>query len=407
MAGNMEIDLMRMEKIPALSKIPEVEEIEKNIPLCAGFLIVFESREVLRGGSGRIWAIDSETDKNNIVHELPLGNKCVNANSSNGLILFYDFQTPNLRSVWNPATGELRRLPFINGVKYLWAEFEGFGVDAATGRYTVVHGFNRRPLSPVDYMKIENREEKNKSCNYMSLQVYDSESDSWTPHKFPQPGQGWICCPKSRAIYSKGIFYWRCEEEDVLAVDVRDGSFRWELIKNPNPNPRLGLGVSHNAHWNLTGCEGRVVLVFQDPLMFQMWELELIDGGEYRWSELCRLEMSHFGEGGQEMVRECHFSSTDDESDAEELEDDEESDDEEIEEEESDEDDDYRPSGGLYELNVAVNCKGLVLVVSERKRRMFVCSLDGTILREIEFSQHIRHPFRAFPSAFQATHALP
>ncbi|KAH9299130.1 hypothetical protein KI387_030812, partial [Taxus chinensis] len=376
---------MQMEKIRVIeqfeqmAKVRVVEQTEKNIPLndfCnGGFLIVFESRQVLRGGSGRIWAIDSETDKNNIVHELPLGNKCVNANSSNGLILFYDFQTPNLRSVWNPATGELRRIPFIDGVKYLWAEFEGFGVDAATGRYTVVHGFNRQPLNFADCMKIENHDEKHKSCNYMSLQVYDSESDSWTPHKFPQPGQGWICCPKSRAIYSKGIFYWRCELEDVLAVDVRDGSFRWELIKNPNPNPsphpnhRLGSGVSPDSDWNLTGCDGRVVLVFQDTLMFQMWELQLIDGGEYRWSELCRLEMSHFGEGGQEMVRECHFSSTDDESDDEELEDDEESDDEEIEEEESDEDDDYRPSGGLYELNVSVNCKGLVLVVSERKGR--------------------------------------
>ncbi|KAH9291560.1 hypothetical protein KI387_043251, partial [Taxus chinensis] len=320
---------------------------------------------------------------------------CVKAISSNGLILFYDFQTPNLRSVWNPATGELRRLPFIDGLKYLWAEFEGFGVDAATGRYTVVHGV-------AYYTNIASYEGKIEYCIYMCLQVYDSESDSWKKHKFPH-------CLKSRPIHSKGIFYWRSEEEDVLAVDLRDGSFRWELIKNPNPNPRLGLGVSHNADWSLTGCEDRVLLVFQDPLVFQMWELQLIDGGEYRWSELCRLEMSHFGEGGQEMVRECHLSSTDDdEDDDEDMEDDEESSIEDDEESSiEDDEDEYRPSGGLYELKVSVNCKGLVLVVSERKRRMFVCSLDGTILRATDFSQHIQHPFRAFPCAFQATHAMP
>ncbi|GLJ34678.1 hypothetical protein SUGI_0697460 [Cryptomeria japonica] len=135
--------------------------------------------------------------------------------------------------------------------------------------------------------------------NKMVVEIFNSQTNVWTKL---QINTSRSVNPFGEGVYSRGRFYWlnstylglnRCRL-DVVSLDVTNKY--WDVIRHPQLSDRSLSQIFY--HWQLTGYDGKVVLVYNKDL--RLWRLNEGDGDE-RWSELPELprrlcgEVSHAG----------------------------------------------------------------------------------------------------------------
>eukprot|EP01018_Ginkgo_biloba_P028398 Gb_19345 [translate_table: standard] len=134
--------------------------------------------------------------------------------------------------------------------------------------------------------------------NNTIVEIYDSETNAWTKLQMTTKRS---VCPQGEGLYSKGRFYWMnatflgmiMSRTDVVALNVQDKG--WDLVKNPQtPN---GPYSEQMHYWQMTGHDGRVVLVYNKHLcLWKLNEGDDDDATKYEWSVLQILPRWLYGE---------------------------------------------------------------------------------------------------------------
>ncbi|GLJ24897.1 hypothetical protein SUGI_0476300 [Cryptomeria japonica] len=171
--------------------------------------------------------------------------------------------------ICNPVTRTWIVVPPATQLKR-W-DFIGLAFDTSTRMWTLVIGMNQ-------------------GTNNIVMEIYDSETNGWAKLEINNPSISIF--PSGEGLYSRGKFYWINKSSvngirwrfrfDVVAFNVAERS--WDIIRQPERQE--GPEINYFADWELSGCDGNVVLVYNKEL--SLWRLiEDEDEGKikYRWSE--------------------------------------------------------------------------------------------------------------------------
>ncbi|GLJ51607.1 hypothetical protein SUGI_1096860 [Cryptomeria japonica] len=197
---------------------------------------------------------------------------CRSSYKQGGPSFFYIFnpltrKSLSLRPPCNPKRlpPDPNRFPHMrssfNFVRYLG--FYGLAFDSATRRCILVIGYN----NPI-----------NGERNNMEMQIYDSYTNEWTLINMNLSNP---IIPSRGGIYSNGHFYWINGDSSMiisfhLAV-FNVANRNWSIIQLPSGPDNSG----DPSHWNLTGSDGNVLVVYKKDL--SLWKL---DEENNSWSEL-------------------------------------------------------------------------------------------------------------------------
>lgn len=174
--------------------------------------------------------------------------------------------SPTSFYICNPITKTCKQLPPPIQLRHY--DFVGLAFDVSTRLCILVIG-----------RSVIMTEENN-----MVVEIYDSETNSWTRLQMNTPKSVY---PLGEGVYSRGRFYWinstylgvsRCRF-DVVAFDVKEG--HWDVIRHPQ-RPYVPYS-NHLYHWRLSGYDGKVVLVHTKGLC--LWELDE-EERKNRWLEV-------------------------------------------------------------------------------------------------------------------------
>ncbi|GLJ34671.1 hypothetical protein SUGI_0697390 [Cryptomeria japonica] len=180
-------------------------------------------------------------------------------------------EAPTLFYICNPVTKTWKELPPPKLRRY---DFIGLAFDGSTRVCILIIG---RTLIIG--------EESN-----VVVDVFNSQTNAWTKL---QMNTVIFVCPLGEGVYSRGRFYWvnstylglnQCRL-DVVSLDITKK--HWDVIRHPELTDRF-LSQSF-YHWQLTGYDGKVVLVYSKDL--RLWRLNE-DDREERWSGLPELPRS-------------------------------------------------------------------------------------------------------------------
>ncbi|GLJ34670.1 hypothetical protein SUGI_0697380 [Cryptomeria japonica] len=181
-------------------------------------------------------------------------------------------EAPTLFYICNPVTRTWKELP--SPIQLRRYDFIGLAFDGSTRVCILIIG-----------RSLIIGEESN-----MVVEVFNSQTNAWTKLQMNTTRSVY---PLGEGVYSRGRFYWvnstylglnGCRL-DVVSLDV--GKKHWNVIRHPELVDR-SLSQSF-YHWQLTGYDGKVVLVYSKDLC--LWRLNEDDGDE-RWSELPELPRS-------------------------------------------------------------------------------------------------------------------
>ncbi|GLJ24898.1 hypothetical protein SUGI_0476350 [Cryptomeria japonica] len=171
--------------------------------------------------------------------------------------------------ICNPVTRTLIIIPPPTQLKR-W-DFIGLAFNTSTRVCTLVIGTNQDNTNMV-------------------MEIYDSGTNGWAKLKITNPPISIF--PIGKGVYSRGKFYWINKSSvngmgirfrlDVAAFNVAERS--WNVIRRPQRQEEPK--IDYFLDWELTGCDGNVVLVYNKEL--SLWKLiEGEDKGKIncRWSE--------------------------------------------------------------------------------------------------------------------------